>query len=300
VSTHPESVNPWRTHLHPHELRALEETEQAILLPAPVKSGVGRWAEDKVHALTEKVPQSVRNQITGAVQSALDMMQQGSNWLVNKDSVHARLAQHVGPIAGSADLLNKPLHALDEAARQFISRATTGLTIEGAAAGAAGLVGLAADIPILYCTLFKTIQEVALCYGFPVKPPQERVHMLQTLDLGHNLNGRERGQIVTTIFKMQGMIRVGISAEALEAFSQAALSTGTGTQTQALVRNLRLARQLAFDLIERKLLQSLVIIGSAVGAAANYQLTRDVGLAALHLYRRRFLMELALRRAAAE
>lgn len=300
MSTSPEAVNPWRTHLYPHELRALEDTERAILQPAVSRTGFGGWAEEKVHALTERVPEGVRNQITGAVQGALDMMQQGSNWLVNKDHVYIRLSQHVGPIQGSRDLLDKPLQALDEAAQQFISRATTGLTIEGAAAGAAGLFGLAADIPILYCTLFKTIQEVALCYGFPVKPQQERVHILQTLDLGHNLNGRERRQIVTTIFKMQGMIRVGISAEALEAFSQAALSTGTGTQTQALVRNLRLARQLAFDLIERKLLQSLVIIGSAVGAAANYQLTRDVGLAAFHLYRRRFLMELALRRAAAE
>lgn len=300
MSTNPEAVNPWRTHLYPYELQALRATEQAILVPAAQRTGLARWAEDKVHALTERVPETVRNQITGAVQGALDRMQQGSNWLVSRDQVYSQLAQHVGPVRGSLDLLDKPLSGLDAAAQQFISRATTGLTIEGAAAGAAGLVGLAADIPILYCTLFKTIQEVALCYGFPVKPPQERVHILQTLDLGHNLSGRERSQIVVNIFRMQGMIRVGISAEALEAFSQTALSAGAGTQTQALVRNLRLARQLAFDLIERKLLQSLVIVGSAVGAAANYQLTRDVGLAAFHLYRRRFLMEIALRRSAAE
>lgn len=295
----PERVNPWRTHLSWRELRALEETEAALLSPPAVKSGVRRWAEDKVHALTEKVPESVRNQVTGAIQGALDKMQQSSGWLVSRDSVYARLSRDLGPIRGSLDLLEKPVERLDEIAGEFISRATTGMTIEGAAAGASGVIGLAADIPILYCTLFKTIQEVALCYGFPVKPPQERVHILQTLDLGHNLHGRQRPQIVANIFQMQGMIRVGASVEALEALAQFGMG-GSGTQTQALVRNLRLARQLAFDLIERKLLQGLVIVGSAVGAAANYTLTRDVGVAALNLYRRRFLMELALRRAARE
>lgn len=94
---------------------------------------------------------------------------------------------------------------------------------------------------------------------------------------------------------MQELIRQGTRVEVLEAVA-AQSYRGSGTSTQALARNLRLARQLALDLLERKLLQGLVIVGSAIGAAANYTLARDVGNAAFHLYRRRFLMEVALRR----
>ena len=299
VSLNPQQVNPWRSYLHHWELVALEDTERKILLPPPVKSGMGAWAESKMTQISAKIPEGVRTQVTNAVSSALERMRDGSAWLVSRDNVYERIGRRAGPVRGSLDILNTPLHHLDAVAWDYASNAKTGLTLEGAAAGATGLVGLAADIPILYCTLFKTIQEIGLCYGFPVKPPQERVHILQALDLGHNLGNAQRPNIVGQIFRIQGMIRAGTTLEALEAF-QAFHMSGGGTQTQALTRNLRLARQLALDLLERKLLQGLVVIGSAVGAAANYQLARDVGIAAFHLYRRRFLMEIALRRAAQE
>ena len=293
----PHQVNPWRNFLTPWECGELEETERQILQPPPRKTGMLAWAEGKLSRLSEKIPESVKNQVTQAVSAALDKFRQGSTWLVSRDSVYQRLSQYAGPVRGSLDILRLPLHILDEVAFAYARNAKNNLTFEGAAAGATGLIGLAADIPILYCTLFKTIQEISLCYGFPVLPPQERFHILQVLDLGHNLSSAQRPALVTQVFRMQGMIRAGTTVEALEAFQFFAMSGG-GTQTQALARNLRLARQLAFDLLERKMLQSLVLVGSAVGAASNYQLARDVGTAACHLYRRRHLMELALRRAA--
>ena len=285
-------VNAWRAYLEHWELRALEETEAAVLLAPQPRTGLLAWGEAKVGQLAGRVPEGVKNQVTSAVSSALERMQAGSSWLVSRDSVYDRISRRVGSVRGSLDILRLPVHELDVMAQDFARNATSGLTLEGAVAGASGLIGLAADIPILYCTLFKTIQEIALCYGFVVKPPQERFHMLQVLDLGHNLGSRARPQMATQIFHMQAMIGSGTTVEALEAMAM----SGVGTQTQALARNLRLARQLALDLLERKLLQSLMIVGTAVGAAANYQLARDVGVAAFHLYRRRFLMEVALRR----
>ncbi len=285
----------WRHRLSAREQQLLEESEAAILLPPPERKGLARWTEQRLEQLGDKVPEVIRQQLTQAISSALETMQRGSNWLVSRDSVHERLRWRLGDFPGPAALLQVPCWVLDEVAQDYARRATTGLTIEGAAAGAAGLVGLAADIPILYCTLFKTIQEIALCYGFPVKPPQERYHLFQALDLGHSLHHRERGRIAEQGFLMQELIRQGTRVEVLEAVA-AQSYRGSGTSTQALARNLRLARQLALDLLERKLLQGLVIVGSAIGAAANYTLARDVGNAAFHLYRRRFLMEVALRR----
>jgi hypothetical protein len=287
--------NPWRIYLSPDEHAYLQDSERQLLSPPPLKGKIAAWTEKKLTAVTDKVPEVIKNQLTQAVSSALEQMRQGSTWLVSKEAVYQRLERQTGPLRGSADILKLPVGLLDEFSSELVRTNTTGLTLEGAVAGASGLIGLIADIPILYCCLFRIIQEIAIVYGFPVKPPQERFHVVQTLDLGHSLNGAQRSELALQTFCIQEMIGQGTTVEALEA-QQAYLTRSSGPQTQALVRNLRLARQLALDLLERKLLQGLVIVGSAVGAAANYQLARDVGLAARHLYRRRFLMEVALRR----
>lgn len=285
--------NPWRIYLSEWEHHQLRQTEGALQHPPAPRSPLGQWTENKLGQLSQKVPETLKNQLTQAVAQALEGMRLGSNWLVSRDALYQKWSRRLGPIRGSLDLMAVPLDSLDALADEMIQSTRTGLTIEGAAAGAAGLVGLVADIPILYCSLFKTIQEIALLYGFPVKPPQERFHIIQVLDLGHCLHSPQRVSLVLHTYRMQSMIGSGTTVEALEA-QQSMLSSST--HTQALARNLRLARQLALDLLERKLLQGLVLVGSAIGAAANYQLARDVGTAARHLYRRRFLMELALRR----
>lgn len=293
-----QELNPWRELLRGDELSALEETERVLLRPPPVRTGVLRWAEQKATAAAEKLPEGVRSSITGAVSGALEKIQTGSAWLISEAVVRKRLERELGPLRAPEQLLRAHLPTLDGLAREYMGRATTGLTLEGAAAGAAGWVGLAADIPILYSVLFKTIQEVAVCYGFRVAGEGEKLHVLQTLDVGHNFNAAARPELAARLFRLQGLMRTDAPLSAMQAIVDAEDETGSGfgAEKQALVRQLRLARQLAFDLLERKLLQGLVLVGSVIGAASNYQLTRDVGLAAFHLYRRRHLLERALRR----
>jgi len=287
--------HPWRSHLSPTERHYLHLTEEQLLTPPPAKGRLGAWSEKTLSQLIDRVPETAKQQLTQAVSGVLEQMRQGSTFLVSREAVYERLQRTTGPLGGSMDILLQPVRVLDDFCEDLVRTNTTGLTIEGAVAGVSGVVGLVADIPILYCSLFRIIQEIAIVYGFPIKPPQERFHVVQTLDLGHCLHNPQRTQVSLQTFAMQSMIHQGTTVEALEA-QQLYLTRSSGPQTQALVRNLRLARQLALDLLERKLLQGLVIVGSAVGAAANYQLARDVGLAARHLYRRRFLMELAHRR----
>lgn len=286
---------PWLRYLTPEELRLLQETDHQLLSPPPPRGKLGAWGEKKLTQLAEKVPENLKNQLTNAVSSALEQMRQGSTWLVSREAVLQRLERETGPLRGSLDILLQPVQRLDGFCSDLVKTNTTGLTLEGAVTGAAGVIGLIADIPILYCCLFRIIQEIAIVYGFPVKPPQERFHVIQVLDLGHSLGNAHRPDLSRQTYQMQEMIGQGTTVEALEAIQAYSLRS-SGPQTQALVRNFRLARQLALDLLERKLLQGLVVIGSAIGAASNYQLARDVGLAARHAYRRRFLMEVALRR----
>ena len=284
----------WRKYLSPEEDEALGETEHWLASFDAKRKNMMAWIERPLEAAFHRIPESLKDVITQSLANSLDKMREGSGWLVQRETVHDKLRSRVGPFQSSGDLLHFPVKALDRVAWEYVETARTGLTIEGAAAGTSGVVGLVADIPILYCVLFKLIQEVSFCYGYPVKPPQEKAHILKVLDVGHDVRGLQRVQGMIQLFQMQELIREGVSAEALEAFEPR-----SGTHTQALVRNLRLARQLALDLIQRKLLQTLVLVGGIVGAASNYQLTNDVGLVAYHAYRRRFLFEIAMRRGGA-
>jgi hypothetical protein len=278
----------WRQSLNPEELAWLHECE-AFFDHAPSRAGLGVWLEKKLHKLVAHLPESLVSQVTGAVQSALDHLLNGSSWLVDPKAFEDKLVRRMGRSSRELGISD-----LELVAAELISDTTTGLTIEGAAAGAAGLLGLVADIPILYCSLFKTIQELALLYGFPAHTKQERYHILACLDLGHSLHSAGRSALVYQALEFQSLIAQGADWELLEAKSA---GRSSGTQTHALTRNLRLARQLALDLLERKLLQGLVVVGSAIGAASNYQLAKDVGQASRNLYRYRLLKEVGQRRA---
>ncbi len=82
---------------------------------------------------------------------------------------------------------------------------------------------------------------------------------------------------------IQDMIRQGTPLKDLERF---AVQKGL----QALARSLGIA------LTQRKMAQSVVIVGGVVGAGVNLQLAGDIGEVAYHAYRRRFLQEVALSR----
>lgn len=283
----------WFDHLRPDELAVLAEVERWVEEASLEKKGLAARFGRALEAAYGKVPNAVREALAQAINQALHTFSDGSTWLVKRETVMVQLEAQLGPLQGPADLLNVPVRRLDEIALHYLHQTKTGVTIEGAAAGVSGLIGLAADIPFLYCMLFKMIQEIALVYGFPIKPPQERVHIMKVLDTGHDLSGRNRGTGMETLLQMERLIRAGAPVEALDLTEE----TQAGTHTQAFVRQLRLARQLAFDLIERKLMQTIVVVGGIIGAASNHRLSQDVGMTAFHTYRRRFVMEVAIRRA---
>ncbi len=287
----PARPETWFDHLRPDELSVLAEVERWVEEASLEKKGLAARFGRALEAAYGKVPNAVREALAQAINQALHTFSDGSSWLVKRETVMVSLEAQLGPLRGPADLLNVPVRRLDEIALHYLHQTKTGVTIEGAAAGVSGLIGLAADIPFLYCMLFKMIQEIALVYSFPIKPPQERVHIMKVLDTGHDLSGRNRSGGMEALLQMERLIRAGAPVEALDL-----TETQAGTHTQAFVRQLRLARQLAFDLIERKLMQTIVVVGGIIGAASNHRLSQDVGMTAFHTYRRRFVMEVGLRR----
>ena len=76
------------------------------------------------------------------------------------------------------------LRAADEAAKQYWSWHIAYAAAEGAATGAAGLVGLAADIPALFTIALRLIKQVGICYGYDVTRDEEHEYVMYVLRTG--------------------------------------------------------------------------------------------------------------------
>ncbi|MBI3924756.1 MAG: EcsC family protein [Armatimonadetes bacterium] len=282
-------MSDWLQYLYPDEAQALAEVDQWI------DSG-GTGAVARMLTFTHKpmeyayqaLPESVRESINRAISSTLHTMRDGSSVLVSRRSVLDRVASHSGQqVRGPRDLFYVSIRTLDVVATDYLNLARAGATIGGATAGTAGVVGLVADVPALYGILFKMIQEVAFVYGFHVKPPQEKAHILKVLDTGHYMEPEKKRRGMEELEALQDRIRQGIHTGDLDRY----LLT-KGLQT--------IARHLSISLAERKIGQTVFLVGGVIGAGVNHQLARDVGWVAYYAYRRRFLKELALRRMAGE
>ena len=67
---------------------------------------------------------------------------------------------------------------LNQAAQHYWNWNLSYAAVEGGATGAAGIFGLAADIPALFTIVIRLIQQISVCYGYDPTKPEERDYIL--------------------------------------------------------------------------------------------------------------------------
>ena len=273
------------SHLSLEEFKALRETDEWCEAEATkLKKALG-FVKKPVDYLYSKVPEGIREKVAEAILKVLNSVHEGSSSLVSVDKVYTRLEKHTGVLGDSPDFFRLKVSDLDRAAVEIVSSAKNKCTAEGAATGVAGLPGIVVDVPVLYGLLFHAIQEIAISYGYSVTSEAEYAFIFKVLEIGH-MSEREA--------RRQGM-------KELEGLQQKVSREGAArdVETLAIKHGLQaLARRLARTLIQRKVSQSVVLVGGVIGAGVNRQLASEVGAAAHHAYRRRFLYDLAKERRA--
>jgi hypothetical protein len=161
-------------------------------------------------------------------------------------------------------------------------RSAKGLAvIQGGVTGVGGAPGLLADIPTLYFLLFRTVHQVAICFGHPASSDAERRYLLAVVNAGHHLEWRERRCAL-------------LELDSLETRPDEKQASSEDLQRTLLAKSIQqMAKKLAATLVTRKAAQTVAVVGGAVGAVINRQLLDDVGQVAFHAYRRRFLRAVA-------
>jgi hypothetical protein len=266
------------------EQAALAQSEDFFQQPdGRVRKALARLSRP-LEAVLKRAPQGLQNAVANALDGVLTSVATGAEVgdyqrdLV--DELCARAGQELEPWER---IFTVPHTVVEGLARDKLATAKGLAVVQGGLTGLGGAAGLVADIPTLYYLLFRTVHQIAICFGHPASSDAERRYLLQVVNAGHHLEWRDRRCAL-------------LELDALELESQQASSEDM--QRTLLAKSIQqMARRLAGRLVTRKAAQTVALVGGAVGAAINRQLLEDVGLAAFHAYRRRFLFEVSEARA---
>ncbi|WLR50216.1 EcsC family protein [Bacillus tianshenii] len=153
---------------------------------------------------------------------------------------------------------------------------------QGGVSGSGGLLTLGLDLPMMAILNLKAVQTIAMTYGYEVSKPFE---MMTSLKVFH---------MAALPKRMRGAGWENLKEDLKEAEEETYLYAGDGELTdetwfdQPLKQLLKALFILTF---RKKLIQGIPLLGMALGASMNYQLSRQVTEFAHHFYQLRYLQE---------
>ncbi len=228
------------------------------------------WAVDRV------VSPDVVDQVSDNVGQFLSVLSDASEWTYEFDDVIAMARERGLTVDTVSELREEPIDDLDPMARSLFRQNTVLAAVEGGSAGLGGAALIAADIPLLFTINFRLIQQIGACYGFPMRGPAFQ-------------------PLVLSIFNVAASGSREARNEALREVSVAAAAFANNLDYKGRVsgtfrdQNRHFPREIAKNLVGRKLGQAVPGAGAAVGAGINYWFTNETAEAAFMLFRALYL-----------
>lgn len=233
------------------------------------------WLMTPVDWLMESIaPAAFTDRIADAVGEALGMLSDASSWTHAAETGLQRAKDAGLDVESIAALRDAPLDELDALAKDRFNEHTLLAALEGGGTGLGGAALIVADIPLLFAINFRLIQQIGACYGFEVK-------------------GSEFRPLTLAIFNVSASGSREAKAAAMREVSVAAASFAhdfdykgrPGGEQTLRSQNRHVPREIAKNLVGRKMAQLIPIAGAAVGAGVNYWFTQQTAEAAYMLFR---------------
>lgn len=234
------------------------------------------WAMKPVDWLVERVSPDVVDQVGDGVSSFLQMLNDASEWTYDVNGTIAAAARRQVAVKTAAELRNQPLEKLDPLARSYFTENAVMAAVEGGGAGLGGAFLIAADVPLLFTINFRLIQQIAASYGFVLRGPSFR-------------------PLVLAVFNVAASDARDARADALREISVAAAAFANELEYKGRVsgtfrdQNRHIPREIAKNIVGRKMAQMVPLAGAAVGAGVNYWFTTQTAEAAYMLFRALFI-----------
>ncbi|UII57926.1 EcsC family protein [Cytobacillus spongiae] len=162
---------------------------------------------------------------------------------------------------------------MDQAALKLTDSRKNLATLQGATTGIGGLFTLSIDIPLLLGMQLKTLQDIAICYGYDPNNENERLFIVKCLQ-----------------FVSSDIVGKKAILQQLSSFDSA-----DETKKREVVSELQGWREVVFSYRDgfgwKKLFQMIPIAGLVFGAFINRSAVNDIGEAGMMLYRKRKILE---------
>ncbi|MDQ0270496.1 EcsC family protein [Cytobacillus purgationiresistens] len=240
------------------------------------KNQSGLWFWEKIgripFKLLDKVTPTFIQKKVGMILDELGQyVQTGGRYLSSIESLKSYYPKKNIHTITNLDRLS--VAEMDQAVSKLTTHRKRFATVQGASTGVGGIFTISIDIPMLLGTQLKTLQDIAICYGFDPNDKKERLYIVKILQfVSADVVGKE------TILKQLSLIDSADSEAKREIVSEL-----QGWKEVVLAYRDHVGW--------KKLFQMVPIAGFVFGAFINRSSVGDIAEAGMMFYRKRKINE---------
>ena len=186
-----------------------------------------------------------------------------------------------GGVKQISELRDKSLRLSDWLANQVHNWAIGMAAAEGAVTGAAGLITIPFDIPVIITLALRTAYQIGLCYGYDCESEPDKNFILGILSASGANSMKEK----TAALDALQAIEVAVAKQTWRAMAKEQLG-----KESVIVAVRSLARQLGVNITRRRMLSAIPAVGAVIGGSVNAWYMKDVGWAARRSFQERWLI----------
>lgn len=250
-----------------NELKKVEEWE---------KGQSDLWFWEKLGRLPFKLidkwtPEFIQSKIAFLLDELGQYVQTGGSYLSSVTSIPNYYEDSAVQTLNQVKKL--PISSMDVASGKITSNRKKLATIQGASTGIGGVFTLTIDIPLLLSLQLKTLQDIAICYGYDPNEKEERLFVVKCL------------QFVSSDIVGKQAILAHLSQ----------FDNPDDASKREVMSELQGWREVVFSYRDqlgwKKLFQMIPIAGLVFGAVINRSAVNDIAETGKMLYRKRRIVE---------
>lgn len=262
----------------------LESKETLLLYLEQVekweKDQKGLWFWERIGRLPFKLldkvtPVFIQKKLSVLLEELGSFVQSGGSYLTKEKNILNKLQVQVPDLIISKidDVDKVPLGFMDAVCEDIQKTNSKLATVQGATTGIGGIFTLAVDIPVLLGLSLKTLQDIAVAYGYDPNKKEERIFIVKCLQFATaDIVGKEAIlNELSSFYHKQG---------------------GDSTEIMSQLQGWREVVYTYRDQFGwKKLLQMVPIAGMIFGAFTNRSMIQDIAETGHMLYRKRRILQ---------
>ncbi|WP_312095038.1 EcsC family protein [Niallia sp.] len=213
-----------------------------------------KFIQEKIHILLDEIAKYIDN---------------GGHYLVDNEKTLNKVKKELSlkEDVNLSDIQHFSFDSMEKTAEAFIRNRAKNAQVQGATTGFGGVFTLAVDIPLILGITLKTVQEVAVAYGYDPSKREERIFMIKCMQFTSS-----------DIVGKKAILNELTNSSADEGFAQ----LQGWREVFATYRD---------NFGWKKLFQMIPVAGMIFGAYMNKAAIKDVGEVANMLYQKRRVLE---------